>query len=249
MKSNIKNFFIIAVSLIIISFSFIIPTILLKIEDVNLEKEIDNKTKTKNTIDVEAEKIYLVKAIHSIEDVYASVSISNKKVAIAPTYQYTIKDDASISKAQNEIIKMKDLGILENNFIQEENEKVSYGITERVYSGIYYLNGISLTSQNYTVNVVLEDKTSKITALYIVKNSGELDIIDIAKKKQILEDYIKYLDLYIIGDWKFENNMLISEKAQLTASLIIDNKSCILSIHSSQFNNNNLVNNYYKKVN
>ena len=82
-----------------------------------------------------------------------------------------------------------------------------------------------------------------------MKNSGELDIIDIAKKKQILEDYIKYLDLYIIGDWKFENNMLISEKAQLTASLIIDNKSCILSIHSSQFNNNNLVNNYYKKVN
>lgn len=246
MKNNVKNFFIITISLIIISFSFSIPTILLKIEDINLEKEIDSKSKAKSTIDVEAEKIYLVKAIHSIEDVYTSVNISNKKVEMAPVYQYAIGNNDIISKLQNEITKMKDIGILKDEFIKEENEKVSYGITERVYNGIYSLNGISITSKDYTVNVVLEDKTNKITALYIVKNTGDLDIADRTRKRQIIEDYIKYLDLYIIGDWKFENNMLVSEKAQLSALLIMDNKSCILSIHSSQFVYNNPIDNYYK---
>ena len=58
-------------------------------------------------------------------------------------------------------------------------------------------------------------------------------IVDDIDTEEILRNYIKYLDLYIIDDWKFENNILVSEKARLIACLTYDDDGVgILGIYS-----------------
>lgn len=239
MKNKIKYIIIIALALIIIFLSFIIPDILFKIQDIKMEKEVQSISKTKKVIDVEAEKIYLVKAIHNIEEEYSSVKIDNKKVEIAPVYRHFKGTENDILKAHTELLKMKEIGILKDEFIQENSINVSYETSEVLYNGTYYLKNTYIRTEEYSINILLEEKTGKITNISIIKNKGEMEIIDNNKKREIIENYIKYLDLYIIGDWKFENNMLKSDKSQLTASFIQDNKTYNLSIHSSDFKSNN----------
>ena len=58
-----------------------------------------------------------------------------------------------------------------------------------------------------------------------------------------MKNYVKYLDLYIINDWKFENNKLKSEKAQLEVVMVDMKEEYILTIRPV---GNNI--DYYKTV-
>jgi len=66
--------------------------------------------------------------------------------------------------------------------------------------------------------------------VYYISNS-KYKIVDDIDTEEILRNYIKYLDLYIIDDWKFENNNILkSEKAQLIIMLVENDDSYMLTI-------------------
>lgn len=62
-----KAFMLLLVS-VIICISFLMPNILFAIEDLKMESKVYKKEALDNKIDVQAENIYLVRAIHDIED-------------------------------------------------------------------------------------------------------------------------------------------------------------------------------------
>lgn len=61
------------------------------------------------------------------------------------------------------------------------------------------------------IGIAVEEKTGKIISLDFSKNFFRED----TTVKEKLENYAKYLDLDIIGDWEYENGTLKSTKAQL----------------------------------
>ena len=63
-----KNVFICLIVILVVFLSFFLPKVLFKLEDLKRER-VSNKTEMLNRkIDVQAENIYLVKAIHDIQD-------------------------------------------------------------------------------------------------------------------------------------------------------------------------------------
>lgn len=225
---KLKNGIIELLVCIIIFASFKMPEKLLKMENDKIQLAIYEKEKDETTIDVEAEEIYLVKAIHDMESEESSVEItSSSEIVEKIIFVEEPKDTTSIYK---ELQRLKEYNILKeleiknheieliNKFYQRENRR--YGIETFLLIG----------ENEATFKV--EQKTGKILELAIRK-----DKIINTSKEEIMKNYVQYLDLYIIDDWKFENNMLKSEKAQLIVNLITSQKSefnyAILTIHST----------------
>jgi len=63
-----KKVFMFLVVIIIIVLSFLVPNVLLKMEDFKIESISYKEKRSNSKIDVHAENIYLVKAIHDIEN-------------------------------------------------------------------------------------------------------------------------------------------------------------------------------------
>lgn len=224
---KIKNIIIYSLVCVIISLSLKMPEILFEIENQRVELGIYEKEKAKSVIDVEAEKIYLVRAIHGVESEMNSVSISpNKDVVVE-----AVGDEGEMTeKIYKELIKLKEYHILEN-FEVDENTTCKVRQVNKFYQKednvMIMLHNVFLGFEDNEFNLEIESKTGKI--LYLVFEKKNLP----SNREEIMENYIKYLDLYIIDDWKMENNMLKSEKAKLMVNLVQSDDYCILSIHSS----------------
>lgn len=91
--------------------------------------------------------------------------------------------------------------------------------------------------KNAKVEIKIENKTGKIVYIIFPKDKLVADI------QEFMKNYVKYLDLYIINDWKFENNKLESEKAQLEVVMVDMKEEYILTIRPV---GNNI--DYYKTV-
>ena len=95
---------------------------------------------------------------------------------------------------------------------------------------------LDFDNSEYLIKV--ESKTGKI--LYIALDKNKIWNKD--NPKQILENYIKYLNLYIIDDWKYEIDgdnkafSMKSEKAAINVKLSETEESYMLSIHISSSN-------------
>ena len=89
---------------------------------------------------------------------------------------------------------------------------------------------INILELNNKYELEIETKTCKILSIAIEKENLANDT-----NEEIMRNFVKYLDLYIIDDWKLENNMLKSQKAGLAVTIAINYKNdyCILSIHKS----------------
>ena len=120
---TIKNSLIYFGVCLIIFTSFKVPEILFEMENKKMETAIYPKENLENTMDVEAEKIYLVKAIHDIENEYNTVAISNNSLAELP----------QISKVDimKELLKLKEYNIIQN--LDFEEDKILTKIIERYY--------------------------------------------------------------------------------------------------------------------
>lgn len=262
MKNKIKNMVIYIIVGIIIIASFKIPKILLELENSNVSVAVKKREKNNKNIDLEARNIYLVKAIHDMESQNSSVVIgkaedgkwqgvitnnSQKKSYIlsgSETKEIETNANITLEKIEKELTKLKEYKILKN-FDLAENSGVGFSQTYLLYGkdGLQYTTSnvkLELETKEDKANqyeMEFEAKTGKI--LYIVFSKDNLN--NEISTKEILENYIKYLDLYIIDDFKFENNMLVSEKAGLRVSLInYYGTNVKLSIHS----NEQLANNY-----
>ena len=248
-----KKIIIFFLTLGVIVFSFLMPKLLFQIEDLAKEKEIFSREKIKSKIDVEAEKIYLVKIIHELYDntlinmVRTDIAYydRNEKIVEADNSMYRnvlsketeeiLKNNEDIDKLNDEIRKMENINILDGINIYDN---ARYSI--RYYGRDYFdklIKNIDIIFSDYSMNFELENKTGKIIMMSIPKNLVK-NIID---KKELLENYIKYLDLYIIDDWKFENrntstnikfDYLMSEKARLLSAIIETDEEYIISLQT-----------------
>ena len=234
-----KNIIVYIVAFIIVFVSLGLPEILLKIEDKNIEIEVYDKNKNANKIDVEAEKIYLVKAIHEMEE-GKTIEISS------PQNQYFIVEkqfdatDGFMKNINEQIIKLQEYEIIKDIVINE-NSKCKLGLIKKDYQNnqnSYTVNHVMLDFDNSEYLIKVESKTGKI--LYIALDKNKIWNKD--NPKQILENYIKYLNLYIIDDWKYEIDgdnkafSMKSEKAAINVKLSETEESYMLSIHISSSN-------------
>ena len=240
-----KNFIIYIIVSAIILASFKIPELLLELENNNIEIAVYEKESNKRKIDIETEEIYLVKAIHDIENENGFVEISSTQLV----EEYSIKtiNTETINMNDNmysELLKLNEYDILKTIEINE-NDIIEVGLTEKKYKikeNEYSINSVLVKVDNEEFMLEIEEKTEKILNIVMEKDYlyGEIS------KEEIMKNYVKYLGLDIIDDWKFEekiinsekyhwefaNNMLKSEKAGLVVNLVENEDSYILSIHS-----------------
>ncbi len=267
MKKYLKKSIIFFLSLIVILFSFIMPKLLFEAEDFAKEKEIYAKEKVKSKIDVEAEKIYLVKAIHEIydnlmitpsgkeavyyydkDDYKKVIDIEKneyKKISLAEGYEDLFKSSEEAQKINDEIKKLENNNIL-NEVSFNNNTKYlikHYGTNYSMLRNNELIKSIDVIWEDYDINIEVENKTGKIIMISFPKDKIKDDV----EIKEILENYIKYLDLYILGDWDFRNQLtetqvkfdyLVSEKSQLLAIILESNTEYIMSIQTIDRYNN-----------
>ena len=99
---KIKSFIIYFSVVIIVFFSLKAPSFLMEKLSKDIEKNVYKIEENKTQIDVEAEKIYLVKAIHNIRSDSPTVTINSSNGEIlaqkSETEVYEISTDESESK-------------------------------------------------------------------------------------------------------------------------------------------------------
>lgn len=236
-----KNKLIISSVFFILLLSFLAPQILFEVEDLRMEKQIFTQSKTKRNIDVQAQKIYLVKAIHdmsgsSMEIQSQTVVPSSNKKVLVEERQSEQEEEKVIDQVKNEFLKLEECKILKD--MNEIFSNTEYNVKNYTnFKKEYEMQYTFLGNKTSEMSVGRECKTGKILFAVFPKDKLQTEL----ERQEILENYVKYLDLYMIGDWKFENNTLKSEKAGLCAMLFIDsnNDNCFLSIQSNKNNTQN----------
>lgn len=222
---------------LVILFSFCMPQLLFQMEDLKLEKQVFTVEKMKSKLDVQAEKIYLVRAIHAMNNSHRNVQISKKEAVYygnnMPYVGQTLAvaeeeaDEESVTQLKSELLKLekgnilKDLNLPSAEFDLETREFL-YSDEENEYS----MKQSRLKNEAYELNIETERKTGKILCLFFPREKLRTN----TEIEEILRNYVQYLELYIMDDWKFENKTLKSEKAQLAVHFVQNEEKNILSI-------------------
>ena len=229
---KIKNYIIYIVVLVIVLLSFKVPKLILKNEEDNMEMSYYWEQGRSN-IDVEAEKIYLVKAIHDIQEGISKVEISSDGSKHGEIIEFNTSEIKQIPIAKNldkELLKLKEYNLIKYpQSIETANGDYdamsaidrSYEVDEKIYT----ISNFELILEGQMYEIEVENKSGKIIFM---------------DKETILRNYVNYLDLHILGDWKYEDGILTSEKADLIVGFYQSKKSdtAILSIHA--------INKYYE---
>ena len=231
---KVKNFIIYIIIFIIIITSFKVPEILLATEISDIENQMFYKEGIKSSIDIEAEKIYLVKAIHDIENKMNSTEItaSNKKYAITEQVVESPNKNAvdeGFEGIGEELRKLIELNVLDTEITGGYTRtltKSQYETNQNRY--VVYNGWIEFEDKLFTIEI--ENKTRKI----LVMNFSKDDLYTECSKEELLTNYVKYLELYIIDDWYYEEDMLKSDKAGLVVNLVEIGSRYILSIHGAE---------------
>ena len=219
---NVKNFLIYICVFAIILVSFLIPQKLIDLENNKLLTKIFERQKDEPKIDVEAEKIYLVKAIHDIEDENSIVEIKYSPYN-QTLYAVDNRLKIDINSVNEEIDKLNKYNILKEGL--DTNEKLIYFVNKFCKNNAY----------EYTVNSLhhlgdefwemdREEKTGKIISITIPSQK-----LSDRSESEIMRSYVEYLDLYIIDDWKLDGEFLVSEKANLAVG--IEKEGDIITLH------------------
>lgn len=151
-------------------------------------------------------------------------------------------NDNNIKTVIAEMQKMKDMHILQDAVTDYAESEIEYSVYGREYNKLkkeYIINNVRLTTDGVkALRIEIEEKTGKV--VYYISNS-KYKIVDDIDTEEILRNYIKYLDLYIIDDWKFENrntstnikfDYLMSEKARLLSAIIETDEEYIISLQT-----------------
>ena len=239
MNEKIKNLIIYITVFLVIFASFTIPNILIKMKDYKIQIAVYEKQKNKSNIYFKEEEIYLVKAIHDIESEETQLLISKNmnKAAI-----YSDIDNENINnierEIEQEISRLKEYNVIKDLYI-EENVNKSIEIFDKIYdtkNNQYKISKMYLTINENEINVDKESKSGKIISILFKRGYLYNEI----ETKETIKNYIRYLNLDIIDDWTWEDNMMKSTKAGLLVSLNRSGNTYILSIHSihNELNNN-----------
>lgn len=238
-----KNFSIYVMVVVIVILSFCAPNLFLNMTSDNIEKNGYEREQVEASIDVETEKIYLVRAIHDIENGNNTVQIASvkDKSGQVRVSEYGLVGPFNIleDNTPKELSGLMEYGVLKD-FVIEDNTHVVMGVTDMIYrrneekynEEKYIVSSIHMEVNDIPYKLEVENKTGKV--LRIITGRDALNYEDV---EQLMMNYIKYLDLYIIDDWKYEDGTLISKKAGLTVTFENSEDKAELSVHSVERNN------------
>ncbi len=245
MKNKITNLVVYIIVFIIIFASFIIPNKLFEMQDQSFEMAVYTENNPKgNSISVETEDIYLVKALHDIESEKIGVVISSSEIITAVKGEKNTtpnqEEPNQMTKIKDAIKNLKQYNIIKDNKNLDKSE-MQMSIINKEYkkeNTNYTINNISLIAGDYNCKLDIEEKTGKIIRLIVNKENLNNTI----EKREIIENYIKYLDLYIVDDWVYENNIMKSKKADIAISLVenVNNGMYMLSVNANENISGNL---------
>jgi len=142
--------------------------------------------------------------LHCITRNYDVVSIGNSDEIIeSPTNKQDIIDELDTLKSYSVLTDFK--------FDSEKDRLIK--LSDRFYQDTeneYIAREIIVVNDEGEYRIVIEKKTGKI--VHIAFNSNYFP----ENKTEVMQNFIRYLDLHIIDDWKVkDDNFMVSEKADL----------------------------------
>ena len=214
---NILTYFIL---LLIIIISFIVPLVMIRLQENKLlakDYTINSNIQTVDENNIQAE---LIKTIYSIyNNVQYNVSVSDyfmdaEKLINIENNNVVIEDESNILNKVDELVK--------RNIIKKEfYEQFSKGyVIYRVWdydSGFIQYSKINIYTNDDYENAIasfeIENETNKIINFTVKKEY-------ITNNEETLQEYIKYLKLdNSIDDWIYEDNSLKSRIAGITIKM------------------------------
>lgn len=214
---NVLTYFIL---LLIIIISFIVPLVMIRLQENKLlakDYTINSNIQNVDENNIQAE---LIKTIYSIyNNVQYNVSVSDyfmdaEKLINIENNNVVIEDESNILNKVDELVKR-------NIIKQEFYEQYSKGyVIYRVWdydSGFIQYSKINIYTNDDYENAIasfeIENETNKIINFTVKKEY-------ITNNEETLQEYIKYLKLdNSIDDWIYEDNSLISRIAGITIKM------------------------------
>lgn len=214
---NVLTYFIL---LLIIIISFIVPLVMIRLQENKLlakDYTINSNIQNVDENNIQAE---LIKTIYSIyNNVQYNVSVSDyfmdaEKLINIENNNVVIEDESNILNKVDELVKR-------NIIKQEFYEQFSKGyVIYRVWdydSGFIQYSKINIYTNDDYENAIasfeIEYETNKIINFTVKKEY-------ITNNEETLQEYIKYLKLdNSIDDWIYEDNSLISRIAGITIKM------------------------------
>ena len=214
---NVLTYFIL---LLIIIISFIVPLVMIRLQENKLlakDYTINSNIQNVDENNIQAE---LIKTIYSIyNNVQYNVSVSDyfmdaEKLINIENNNVVIEDEANILNKVDELVKR-------NIIKQEFYEQFSKGyVIYRVWdydSGFIQYSKINIYTNDDYENAIasfeIENETNKIINFTVKKEY-------ITNNEETLQEYIKYLKLdNSIDDWIYEDNSLISRITGITIKM------------------------------
>ena len=225
---NVLTYFIL---LLIIIISFIVPLVMIRLQENKLlakDYTINSNIQTVDENNVQAE---LIKTIYSIyNNVHYNVSVSDyfmdaEKLINIENNNVVIEDESNILNKVDELVKR-------NIIKQEFYEQFSKGyVIYRVWdydSGLIQYSKINIYTNDDYENAIasfeIENETNKIINFTVKKEY-------ITNNEETLQEYIKYLKLdNSIDDWIYEDNSLKSRIAGITIKMNNDGEFIDITI-------------------
>lgn len=214
---NVLTYFIL---LLIIIISFIVPLVMIRLQENKLlakDYTINSNIQNVDENNIQAE---LIKTIYSIyNNVQYNVSVSDyfmdaEKLISIENNNVVIEDESNILNKVDELVKR-------NIIKQEFYEQFSKGyVIYRVWdydSGFIQYSKINIYTNDDYENAIasfeIENETNKIINFTVKKEY-------ITNNEETLQEYIKYLKLdNSIDDWIYEDNSLKSRIAGITIKM------------------------------
>lgn len=214
---NVLTYFIL---LLIIIISFIVPLVMIRLQENKLlakDYTINSNIQNVDENNIQAE---LIKTIYSIyNNVQYNVSVSDyfmdaEKLINIENNNVVIEDESNILNKVDELVKR-------NIIKQEFYEQFSKGyVIYRVWdydSGLIQYSKINIYTNDDYENAIasfeIENETNKIINFTVKKEY-------ITNNEETLQEYIKYLKLdNSIDDWIYEDNSLKSRIAGITIKM------------------------------
>ena len=225
---NVLTYFIL---LLIIIISFIVPLVMIRLQENKLlakDYTINSNIQNVDENNIQAE---LIKTIYSIyNNVQYNVSVSDyfmdaEKLINIENNNVVIEDESNILNKVDELVKR-------NIIKQEFYEQFSKGyVIYRVWdydSGFIQYSKINIYTNDDYENAIasfeIENETNKIINFTVKKEY-------ITNNEETLQEYIKYLKLdNSIDDWIYEDNSLKSRIAGITIKMNNDGEFIDITI-------------------
>ncbi len=225
---NILTYFIL---LLIIIISFIVPLVMIRLQENKLlakDYTINSNIQNVDENNIQAE---LIKTIYSIyNNVQYNVSVSDyfmdaEKLINIENNNVVIEDESNILNKVDELVKR-------NIIKQEFYEQFSKGyVIYRVWdydSGFIQYSKINIYTNDDYENAIasfeIENETNKIIDFTVKKEY-------ITNNEETLQEYIKYLELdNSVDDWIYEDNSLKSRIAGITIRMDNDGEFIDITI-------------------